>query len=118
MALTKKDKQRAARRKLRVRDRLKSYGMASRVTVHRTLHHIYAQIINDAEQKTIVSCSTLELKEVAGDKKNKARAVGLELAKKAQEKGVESVVFDRGKFLYHGRVKALAEGLREGGLKF
>ncbi len=78
---------------------------------------MHAQIIDDAVQKTLASCSSLQLKDLAGDKTAVARAIGLELAKRAQEQGVSAVVFDRGRFLYHGRVKALADGLREGGLK-
>ncbi|KKT24125.1 MAG: 50S ribosomal protein L18 [candidate division TM6 bacterium GW2011_GWF2_43_87] len=75
-----------------------------------------AQIIDDKAQRTLVSCSSLELTGLTGDKKAIARAVGLELAKRALSNKIESAVFDRGRFLYHGRVKALAEGIREGGL--
>lgn len=83
----------------------------------RSLNQIYAQIIDDAAHATLVSCSSLEFKKVTGDKKTVAHKVGLELAKRAQAKGLSAVVFDRGSFLFHGRVKALADGLREGGLK-
>ena len=91
--------------------------MLPRVTVFRSLNHVYAQLIDDANAHTIVSCSSLELKDLTGDKKAVARSVGLALAEKIQGKGISAAVFDRGEFLYHGRVKALAEGLREGGLK-
>ena len=74
-------------------------------------------MIDDAKQATLASCSTLELKKLKGDKKAQAHAVGLELAKRVKGLGVKEVVFDRGHFLYHGRFKSLAEGLREGGLK-
>jgi large subunit ribosomal protein L18 len=77
---------------------------------------MYAQIIDDVQQVTLVSCSTLDV-EVKGDKKAQAQAVGIELAKRAKSKGIAHAKFDRGHFLYHGRVKALAEGLREGGME-
>ena len=83
----------------------------------RSLNHIYAQIIDDAKQATLASCSTLELKKLKGDKKAQAHAVGIELAKRAQGLGVKEVVFDRGHFLYHGRVKPCRR-IREGGLRF
>jgi large subunit ribosomal protein L18 len=117
MSLKKKIRNRTQRRALRVRAVVKQNSSLPRVSVFRSLKHIYAQIIDDNAQKTLVSCSSLELKDLAGEKKAVAHAVGLALAKRAQEKKVVAVVFDRGSFLYHGRVKALADGLREGGLK-
>jgi large subunit ribosomal protein L18 len=87
------------------------------VSVFRSARHIYGQIIDDATGNTLASCSTLEVKNIEGDKKTIAHQIGLELARRAQEKGISKVAFDRGSFLYHGRVKALAEGLREGGLE-
>lgn len=114
MSLIRKKQQKKQRRAQRVRSGLKTSALP-RVSVFRSLNHVYAQVIDDAAQATLASCSSRELS-VAGDKKAKAQAVGLELAKRAKEKGVEAVKFDRGQFLYHGRVKALAEGLREGGL--
>jgi large subunit ribosomal protein L18 len=118
MALYKKDRITAARRVLRVRAKVKRYGSPPRVSVFRSLKHIYAQIIDDMNQNTVVSCSSLEMDNVKGDKTEVAHAIGLELAKRAKAKGVDSVVFDRGRFKFHGRVKALADGLREGALKF
>ena len=118
MAIHKKDRIKARRRALRVRAKVKRFGMPPRVSVFRSLNHMYAQIIDDMKQQTVVSCSSLEVKNTAGDKKAVAHAVGLELAKRAKEKGVEVVVFDRGQFKFHGRVKALADGLREGSMKF
>lgn len=115
MSLIRKNNQKRSRRAYRVRSTLKGSSLP-RVSVFRSLTNIYAQLIDDLGHKTIVSCSSLELK-AKGDKKAQAQAVGLELAKRAKEKGVEAAKFDRGSFLYHGRVKALAEGLREGGLK-
>lgn len=103
------------RRALRVRKTIKKSGLP-RVSVFKSLNHIYGQIIDDANQKTLVSCSSMEI-DVSGDKKVRARAVGKELARKALEKGISIVAFDRGSFLYHGRIKELAEGLREGGLQ-
>jgi large subunit ribosomal protein L18 len=120
MSLIKKNESRKHRRKLRVRSRLKVVAIHPRVSVFKSLNHIYAQIIDDAAQTTILSCSSIELEKAnkaTGDKKAVAKAVGMELAKKAQERGIQQVVFDRGCFLYHGRVKALAEGLRDGGLQ-
>jgi len=117
VAVNKKDKIRAKRRALRVRHGLKKYG-APRVTVFRSLRYIYAQIINDVAGHTLVACSSLELKDVGGDKKAIAHAIGSELAKRAKEKNIDTVIFDRGRFYYHGRIKSLADGLREGGIKF
>ena len=118
MATHKKDRIRAQRRTMRVRAKVKRYGMPPRVSVFRSLNHIYAQIIDDMTQKTIVSCSSLEMQSIKGDKKAVAHAIGLELAKKAKTKGINEVVFDRGRFKFHGRVKSLADGLREGALNF
>lgn len=115
MSVIKKIQQRTEKRKRRVRSRIKLAGLP-RVSVFKSLNHIYAQLIDDVQQKTLASSSTVAL-EASGDKKSKAHTIGLDLAKKAKELGIEAVVFDRGSFLYHGRVKAIADGLREGGLK-
>lgn len=111
------------RRQKRVRQKIKGTQEKPRLSVYRSLGHIYAQLIDDLAQKTLLSVSSLtpelskELTEK--DKKNQiARKVGLYLAKSALEKGIVKVVFDRNRYIYHGRVKALAEGAREGGLKF
>ena len=77
---------------------------------------MYAQLIEGSGDKTIASCSTLEVKNVHGDKKQQAKAIGQELGKRALAQGINQVQFDRGKFLYHGRIQALADGLREAGL--
>lgn len=116
MSIKKKLAQRVKRRVLRVRKKLKAGGLP-RVSVFRSLNNIYAQVINDEQQSTLVSSSTLELNKVKGNKKELAKAVGLELAKKALKLGIDQAVFDRGPYLYHGRVKSLVDGLREGGLK-
>ena len=115
MSVQRKIKNRAQRRVLRVRNRFD--GILPRVTVFRSLNHIYAQIVNDTLQKTIVSCSTLEFKNHSQDnKKNAAHAIGVELAKRALSQGITIVAFDRGNKLYHGRIKSLAEGLKAGGI--
>ena len=115
MSQERKDKIRKKRRADRVRWKLRRTSTLPRVSVFRSLKHVYAQVIEG--DNTHASCSTLELEGLSGDKKSRAREVGLELAKRALLKGIKQVCFDRGRFLYHGRVKELAEGLREGGLK-
>ncbi len=117
MSIQRKIKDRAKRRALRVRKKIKEQSILPRVSVFRSSNQIYAQIIDNGAQKTLVSCSSLELKNLTGDKKAVANLVGKELAKRASEKGIKKAVFDRGRYLYHGRVKALAEGLKEGGIK-
>jgi len=117
VSVPRKIKLRTCSRKLRVRERLKNNASLPRLTVFRSLKNISAQIVDDHMRKTLVSCSSLELKNLSGDKKTIAKSVGKELGKRAIEKGIKEVVFDRGSYLYHGRVKSLAEGLREGGLK-
>ena len=91
-----------------------------RLSVHRSGRHIYAQVIDDAAGKTLASASTLdkELKGKTSATRDGAAAVGKTLAERAKKAGVSRVVFDRGGFLFHGRVKALAEAAREGGLEF
>ena len=117
MAVSKQDRRRAKRRGMRVRSRVKRNNTLPRISVFRSLKHLYAQVHDDVAHTTVVSCSSQTLEAVSGDKKAIAHAVGLELAKRALAKGVSAAVFDRGRFLYHGRVRALAEGAREGGLK-
>ena len=117
MSLIRENKQRRERRKLRVRSKLASNQEMPRVSVFRSLNQIYGQLIDDNSGNVIASCSSLELEAISGDKKIVARAIGLELAKRSVNNGVSAARFDRGRFLYHGRVKAFAEGLREGGLK-
>jgi len=117
VTIQKRDKKRAIRRASRVRARLKHDTMLPRVSVFRSLKHIYAQLIDDQAQKTVASCSSLELETVKGDKKKVARTVGNELAKRMKEHGVDTAAFDKGPYRYHGRVQELVEGLREGGIK-
>lgn len=118
MSLLKKIQVRTARRAFRVRNAQSSRGERIRISVHRTLNQIYAQAIDDQNHQTVASFSSLLLKKAKGDKKELARQVGLELGKLLVQKNHTSVFFDRGQFLYHGRVKALADGLRESGLQF
>lgn len=117
MSLERKIKQRTKRRVLRVRKRILP-SENPRISVFRSLNHIYAQAIDDKNQVTIASCSSLELKNLKGDKKEKSFSVGKELAKRLLDQGISTVVFDRGRYLFHGRVKSLAQGLKEGGIKF
>ena len=111
----------AARRANRVRRAIKATGRL-RLSVHRSSKQIYAQIIDDAKGETLVAASSLEKSNrdsmKTGANVEAAKSVGEQLAKKAVEKGISEVVFDRGQYMYHGRVKALADGAREGGLKF
>jgi large subunit ribosomal protein L18 len=110
------------RRHHRVRLTLSGTTEQPRLCVFRSLNHIYAQVIDDSEGRTLVSASTVidELKEKAADKKKieQAQLVGAKVAKEALDKGIKQVVFDRGGYRYHGRVKALAEAARKAGLKF
>ena len=98
---------------------LKNGAHRPRLSVYRSLKYIYAQIIDDVKGVTLAAASTLD-KDFSGNGGNKdaARKVGEMIAKRAAEKGIEEVVFDRGGYIYHGRVKELADGAREGGLKF
>ena len=119
-----KQKKIAARRKRHRSIRLKVSGTPEkpRLCVHRSHKHIYAQIVDDSVGRSLASISTLspEAKEggAAGNNTASAKIVGEMLAEKAIAQGIESVVFDRGGFLFHGKVKALADGAREKGLKF
>ena len=109
------------KRRQRVRTALRQRaGGRARLSVHRSGRHIYAQLIDDAAGQTLASASTLEkdVRDTTGATKDAAAAVGKRLAERAKAAGVSQVVFDRGGFIFHGRVKALADGAREGGLEF
>lgn len=106
------------RRALRVRKKVKGTPERPRLCVFRSNKHIEAQIIDDVNGVTLVSASSVALKLSNGSNIEAAAKVGEALAKKALEKGLEAVVFDRNGYLYHGRVQALADAAREGGLKF
>jgi large subunit ribosomal protein L18 len=105
-----------------VRKRVKGTGERPRLAVFRSLHHIYAQVIDDQTGRTLASASTVDAdlrsKLSSGGNIEAAKAVGAAIAAKAKAVGVEAVVFDRGGTLYHGRMKALADAAREGGLDF
>ena len=110
------------KRHSRVRKNVLGTAERPRLSVFRSLRHVFAQLVDDTSGRTLASASSLskETRGSAGGKKKKdiGKAVGLLLAQKAKAAGIEAVKFDRGGYLYHGRVKALAEGAREGGLKF
>ncbi len=111
------------RRHMRVRAKVNGTMARPRLNVFRSSAHIYAQVIDDVAGHTLVSASDLEeeVQQKAGDgaaKVARAAVVGQVIAERAKEAGIDSVIFDRGGFLYHGRVKAVANGAREGGLKF
>jgi len=115
-------RQARSRRHLRLRRRVKGTSDRPRLSVFRSLNHIYVQVVDDTTGVTLAAASTLEnsiIEEVkSNDKSAKSKKVGSAIAERAKEKGVTSVVFDRGGYRYHGRVQALAEGAREGGLVF
>lgn len=106
------------KKKIRVRKRVHGTPERPRLCVYRSLHHIYAQLIDDVAGKTLVSVSSKDLNLKAGGNKEAAEKVGQVLAERAKGQSIESVVFDRNGLIYHGRVQKLAEGARQGGLKF
>jgi large subunit ribosomal protein L18 len=116
-------KERRIRRKLRVRKKVSGSPERYRMTVYRSLKHIYAQIIDDTQNSTLVSACTVEKEAIAamsneGTKSDSSKIVGALIAKRALEKNITSVAFDRNGYIYHGRVKALADAAREAGLQF
>jgi|SRR5579863_2310802 large subunit ribosomal protein L18 len=106
------------RRHVRVRKRVTGSAARPRLAVYRSARHIFAQLIDDGVGRTLASASTLDagIRDASGDKKARAHQVGQLLASRAKEAGVTAAVFDRGGYAYHGRVAALADGAREGGL--
>ena len=108
-----------ARRHLRVRKKVTGSAARPRLVVNRSAKHMFAQIVDDSVGRTLAAASTLDasIRTADGDKTAKARQVGELLAQRAKDAGIEAVVFDRGGYRYHGRVAALADGAREGGLK-
>jgi large subunit ribosomal protein L18 len=109
------------RRRLRVRRAIKAAANGRvRLTVHRSSQHIYAQVIDDLKGKTIVSASSMEkdLRTKSGANIAAAKEVGKLVAERAKAQGIKDVVFDRGRYIFHGRIKALADAAREGGLNF
>ena len=110
------------KRKASIRKRISGSAERPRLTVFRSAKHMYAQIIDDSTKQTLASTSTLaaDVREGLGGlkKKDRAKKIGMTIAKLAIAKGISQVVFDRNGFIYHGRISALADGAREGGLKF
>ena len=102
----------------RIREKLAGTAERPRLNVYRSLNHIYAQVIDDQKGETLVSASTLQAKAKTGGNVAAAKEIGKAIAEQAVAKGIKRVVFDRGGYLYHGRVKALADAAREAGLEF
>ena len=102
----------------RIREKLAGTAQRPRLNVYRSLNHIYAQLIDDQKGETLASASTMQMKARTGGNVAAAKEVGKDIAEKAVAKGIKQVVFDRGGYLYHGRVKALADAAREAGLEF
>ncbi|RLL53502.1 50S ribosomal protein L18 [Mariprofundus sp. EBB-1] len=117
MALKRYENNGAVRRARKVRSRVKASGRL-RLSIFRSARHVYAQVIDDANGTTLAAASSLDASVKAGGNKTGAEAVGKLIAERALEAGVSVVAFDRGRFAYHGRVQALAEGARAAGLKF
>ena len=107
-----------ARRHMRVRKKVTGSAARPRLTVNRSARHIFAQLVDDGDGRTLASASTMEadVRGAEGDKKARAHQAGQLLASRAREAGITAVVFDRAGYAYHGRVAALADGAREGGL--
>ena len=109
--------------KIRIHKKISGTGETPRLIVYRSLHHLYAQLVDDSQAKIIVTASTLskdirdQIQSVKS-RKDRAKRIGMEIAKRAVEKKIKKVVFDRNGYLYHGVVKSLADGAREGGLEF
>lgn len=108
----------------RIRKRLLGTPERPRLNVYRSTNHLYVQVIDDSKHATLVSATTLEFGEAKGGNRptggnvSAAKQLGKTIAERAKQKGINKVVFDRGGYLYHGRIKALAEAAREGGLEF
>lgn len=109
---------RRKRRKAGIRKGVFGSAAKPRLSVYRSSKHIYAQLIDDFEGKTLASASTVQAKSDKGGNVDAAKSVGTQIAEAAKAAGIEVIAFDRNGFKYHGRVKALAEAAREGGLKF
>ena len=107
-----------SRRQARVRKRVRGTSELPRLTVFRSNKHMYAQVISDETGSTLVAASTLEMTDGGTGNRAAARKVGARIAELCKERNIERVVFDRNGFLFHGRVKEVAEGAREAGLKF
>lgn len=106
------------KRQIRTRAKIKGTQSRPRLSVFKSNRYIYAQLINDDAGKTVVGVSEKQLKEAISGKSARAKAVGVLLAKKAIDKKIKKVVFDRGSYSYHGKISSIADGAREGGLEF
>ncbi len=106
------------KRHLRVRNKISGTAERPRMSVYRSLNNMYVQLIDDTKGVTLAAASTLEMKDSFGGNKSAASEVGKLIAKKAIEKGIKTVVFDRSGYIYHGRIKEVADGAREAGLEF
>src|SRR5215216_779122 len=115
-AIPKSREQYRARRHLRVRKKVTGTAERPRLVVFRSLKHITAQIVDDTARRTLITVSSTDLE--SGKKTEKSTTVGKRIAERAKEAGITRVVFDRAGYKYHGRVKAVADGAREGGLEF
>jgi large subunit ribosomal protein L18 len=102
----------------RIREKLSGTAQRPRLNVFRSLNHIYAQVVDDQKGETLAAASSIQLKLKSGGNVAAAKEIGKAIAEKARVKGIKQVVFDRGGFLYHGRIKALADAAREAGLEF
>jgi large subunit ribosomal protein L18 len=112
-------RERAVRRRMRTRSKIRGTSQRPRLNVARSLRGLYVQLIDDDKGKTLLGLSLVGMKvEAKGDKKQHSHELGKAVAAKAKELGIETVVFDRGRYSYHGRIKSFAEGARKGGLKF
>ena len=118
MSMQEKKNKTRARRAVRVRSRVRGTTERPRLSVFRSNKAIWAQVIDDTVGRTLVAASSANIKENGLSKTDQATKVGELVAERAKDAGVKQVVFDRGSYLYHGRVKALADGAREGGLDF
>jgi large subunit ribosomal protein L18 len=118
MKAAKVKKIKRIRRHARARAKISGNAVRPRLSVFRSASHIYAQLIDDATDRTLAAFSTAKLSKLKADKKQKAEKVGEELGKIALAKGIKQAAFDRGGYAYHGRVRALAEGARKAGLDF
>jgi large subunit ribosomal protein L18 len=115
--IASKKREARARRRRRVRKRVSGTSERPRVAVYRSNRHIYVQLVDDVSGRTVAAASSLDTEaNASGDKKARAKAVGSLIAARAKEAGIDKAVFDRGGFLFHGRVRELAEAAREGGL--
>lgn len=106
------------RRQIRTRTKVRNLKKTPRVSIFRSNKYISAQVIDDSKGRTLLGVSEKDLKEKSGTKSEKAKSLGLFMAKSLKTKKISEIVFDRGSYSYHGRVKSFAQGLREGGLRF